>query len=94
MQSTDLADNLQELVDHLKTNTGSTAVYVGKVVKPFGKIKEGDNDKAHIDPNAVDHIQMIHANADHQFLVDEILKQDQGITYSLFLKDPDAEAEA
>lgn len=53
MQSTDLADNLQELVDHLKTHTNSTCVYVGKVVKPYAKIKEGDNDQAHIDPNAV-----------------------------------------
>lgn len=31
-ESSDLADQLQSLVDHLKDITGSTAVYVGKVV--------------------------------------------------------------
>lgn len=50
--SKDLTDELQNLVDHLKEFTDSTAVYVGKVTKPIKKIKESDNDRAHINSDA------------------------------------------
>ena len=46
--SKDLSDELQDLVDHLKEFTDSTAVYVGKVVLPIKPITEGDNDTAHV----------------------------------------------
>ena len=46
--SKDLSDELQDLVDHLKEFTDSTAVYVGKVVLPIKAITEGDNDTAHV----------------------------------------------
>jgi hypothetical protein len=52
-ESKDLSDNLQDLVNHLKKVSESTAVYVGKVVNPIKEIKEDDDDTAHIDPNAV-----------------------------------------
>ena len=39
--SKDLTDELQNLVDHLKEFTDSTAVYVGKVTKPIKKIFHG-----------------------------------------------------
>jgi len=34
-QSHDLEDDLPSLVDHLMDFTGSTALYIGKIVKPF-----------------------------------------------------------
>jgi len=43
-------------VDHLKDFTDSTAVYVGKVTKSIKKIKDGDNDKAHINADALPEI--------------------------------------
>lgn len=53
----DLNDHLQELVDHVAENTNATAVYLGKVTKPIngiaeGKLKEDDNDEAHVIPDA------------------------------------------
>ena len=51
-ESNDLENELQSLVDHMKDVTGSTAVYIGKVVNPKKKIKDGDDDQAHIDHNA------------------------------------------
>jgi len=51
--SRDLEEELQGLVDHIHENTGATAVYIGKVVNPLKKIKDDDNDRAHIDVNGV-----------------------------------------
>ena len=92
--STDLADNLQDLVNHLKMVSDSTAVYVGKVVNPIKEIKEEDDDKAHVDPNVVPQIQFSHSDDTHNFMVDKVLKQNEGITYSLFTEEPPAEDEA
>jgi hypothetical protein len=64
------------LVNHLKTTSDSTAVYIGKVVNPIKEIKEDDDDQAHIDPNAVAQIQFCHSDDSHNFMVDKILKQD------------------
>lgn len=74
--SKDLSENLQDLVNHLKTTSDSTAVYIGKVVNPIKEIKEDDDDQAHIDPNAVAQIQFCHSDDSHNFMVDKILKQD------------------
>lgn len=52
-ESKDLTDNLQDLVNHLKFVSESTAVYVGKVVNPIKEIKDDDDDSAHIDQNSV-----------------------------------------
>lgn len=73
-ESKDLADNLQELVNHLKFVSESTAVYVGKVNVPIKEIQEDDDDTAHIDPNAVAQIQFTHSDETHNFMVDKILK--------------------
>ena len=50
--SNDLENELQTLVKYLKDHTDSTAVYIGKVVKPKKPITDEDNDKAHIDEGA------------------------------------------
>lgn len=51
-ESTDLGDQLQELVDFLKQFTKATAVYIGKLVSPKKSIGEADDDTAHLDPDA------------------------------------------
>jgi len=60
-----LSDQLQLLNDHLKVGTEATAVYIGKVVQPFKAIKENDNDKAHLDKSAPNHIHFCYANPEH-----------------------------
>jgi len=49
----------------LKVGTEATAVYIGKVVQPFKAIKENDNDKAHLDKSAPNHIHFCYANPEH-----------------------------
>lgn len=60
-------------------------MYVGEVTKPIKGFKDGlqedDDDTAHIIPNAQSEIQLKHASKDHLSLVDQVLKQEQGITY-------------
>ena len=51
-ESKDLNDQLQDLADFLKEFTKSTACYVGKLVAPKKSIKEDDDERAHIDPDA------------------------------------------
>ena len=77
----------------MKKVSDSTAVYVGKVTMPIKEIKDEDDDTAHIDPNAVAQIQFCNSDDSHNFMVDKILKQDQGVTYSLFLEEPPTEEE-
>lgn len=74
--SHDLEDELPSLVEHLMDFTGSTALYIGKIVKPFKKIKEDADDTAHIDEDAQSHVRFTHASVGHKFMVDKILKQE------------------
>lgn len=91
-ESKDLEDELQTLVNHLKDFTGSTAVYIGKVVKPKKAITDEDDDKAHVDEAAQPQVQFMNASGEHEFMVDKILKQDEGITYDLFKDDGEGDA--
>jgi len=83
-ESSDLTDQLQDLADYLKDFTHSTAVYIGKLVAPTKKIKEDDDDRAHIDADAQNIIHFLNASKGHEYLVDAILKQDQGLTFDVF----------
>lgn len=91
--SDDLADNLQSLVNHLHEFTGATSVYVGKLDKPIRGFSQGlaedDDDEAHIIPKAETEIQFKHADKDHQFLVDQVLKQQEGVTYQQLFAQPE-----
>ena len=92
-ESKDLEDELQNLINYLKDNTESTAVYIGKVTKPKKQITDEDNDKAHIDDGAEPQIQFTNVTSQHEFMVDKILLQTQGITYDLFREEPPKEEE-
>ncbi len=85
--SNDLTDQLQDLADFLKEFTSSTAVYIGKLVSPKRPIKEDDDDRAHRDEDAQKIIHFMKATKDHQYLVDAILKQEQGLTFDVFKED-------
>lgn len=79
---------MQDLNDYLKEGTKATAVYIAKMVQPYKPITDKDNDRAHIDMEAVPHLQYAYASADHKFLVDKILQPGQGVTYDIFNETP------
>jgi len=83
-----LADQLQNLTDHLKCETGATAVYIGKVITPNKPITDSDDDKAHLNPDAEKVIRFCNADEKHQYIVDKQLSADQGLTFDVF-KDPE-----
>jgi len=84
---------MQDLADFLKDFTKSTACYIGKLVAPKKPIKEDDDERAHIDPEAANIIQFLNASEGHEYMVDKVLKQEQGLTFDVF-KDPEvAQAE-
>ena len=80
----DLNDELQNLTDHLKKETDSTAVYIGKVITPHKKIEDGDDDKAHLNPDAEKVISFVNADEAHSYIVGKTLSNDQGLTFDVF----------
>ena len=47
-----MSENLQEMVDFLEEQTGSTGIYIGKLVSQKRPIEEDAADNAHIDEEA------------------------------------------
>lgn len=84
---------LPELNNLLKQHTNSTAVYIGKLVQPKRKIKDNDNDKAHIIKDAPKHIHFIHANSEHDFIIDKTLMPGTGLTFDVLEDKPIAKVE-
>lgn len=96
-KSTDLEDNLQELVEFVQEQTNATGVYVGKLVFPQKDIDEEADDKAHFDEEAPKVIKFMHASKGHEFMVDCVLDQEQApISHEVFKEGEgdDEEAEA
>jgi hypothetical protein len=83
-QSHDLNDNLHGLVDMLKEATSATAVYIGKLARPFKPVNDGSTEDDHLNPDADPLIRFVHANKEHSFLVDKTLRADQGLTFEVF----------
>ena len=93
-QSTDLEDNLQELVDFIQEQTGATGVYVGKLVYPTKEIEEDADEKAHLDEEAPKVIKYMHASKGHEFMVDVVLSQEEAvISHEVFGKEDEEAAE-
>ena len=93
-KSNDLEDNLQELVEFVQEQTGSTGVYVGKLRFPEKEIDEEADDKAHQDEEAPKVIKFMHASKGHEFMVDCVLDQDQApISHAVF-KEAEGDEEA
>ena len=74
--STDLEDNLQELVEFVQEQTGATGVYFGKLVYPAKEIEEDADDRAHFDEEAPKVIKYTHASKGHEFMVDVVLNEE------------------
>lgn len=87
-KSEDLTDNLDELANFLKENTGATGVYIGKLEKPRRAINEDDDDKAHADRENPKIIKFMYATEDHSYMKEKILKVDQGISHNVFKDAP------
>lgn len=68
-------------------------MYIGKLVAPKRAIREEDDDRAHIDEEASKIIHYMQATNGHEYMVDAILKQDQGLTFDVFNDEPVAEVE-
>lgn len=75
---------MQDLTDHLKKFTNSSATYIGKLVSPKKSIQDGDDDQAHIDDASEKIIHFSHADEEHKFLVDQVLSKDSGLTFDVF----------
>lgn len=82
--SADLTDQLQDLADYLKGHTSATAVYIGKLVQPKRAIAEDDDDQAHEDASRNPIIHFLHSTKSHEYLVDQKLEQEQGLTFDVF----------
>ena len=54
------------------------------MVEPKKPIEEGDDDAAHIDNDSDKIIHFSHANAEHSFLVDQVLAKGSGLTFDVF----------
>lgn len=77
-------DELPRLVDHLKKFTDSTSVYIGKLVQPKKPIKDDDDETAHYDRESDKQILFQYATQETSFIVDKVLKQEQGLTFDVF----------
>ena len=83
-KATDLSDHLQDLTDYLKRFTNASAVYIGKLVAPKKRIRDDDDDTAHIDNDGDKIIHFSHSNEEHAFIVDTTLSKDNGLTFDVF----------
>lgn len=86
-ESRDLKDHLQYLVEYLKELTKSTAVYIGKYEPLKRRIKSDDDDKAHISEEGEKYVVYSHATEGHKYLVNKVLRPDQGVTFDVFKDD-------
>jgi hypothetical protein len=67
---------------------------VGKLEKPRKDINDDDDDKAHFDKENPKVIRFIYASKSHEFMKNNILKVDQGISHEVFKEPSVAEGEA
>ena len=71
--SPDLADNLQDLTNFMRENTGATGCYIGVLDYPSLPIKENSTRDAHLDYEADQVLKFKWASSDHEFMIGEVL---------------------
>jgi hypothetical protein len=81
------------LADYLKDFSKATAVYIGKLVSPKRAISDHDDESVHRDDDAAKIIHYLHATHGHEYLVDKVLKQEQGLTFDVFKEEEPVEQE-
>jgi len=72
------------LAEFLKEFTDATGVYIGKLVPPMVDISEDADENAHINEEDPMVIKIIHATQEHKFMVDSVLKKEEGISHDAF----------
>jgi hypothetical protein len=81
------------LADFLKDFTKATAVYIGNLVAPKRPIRDEDDEFAHRDEESAKIIHFGYATKGHEYLINRILRQDQGLTFDVFREDEPVEQE-
>ena len=83
-KSDDLSDQLQDLAGYLQDNTKATGVYIGQLIRPKKEIEEDADETAHVDEEAEEIVRYIHATDKHEYIVDQTLGKEQGLTHDVF----------
>lgn len=96
--SLDIEDFLPQIIQYLKTRTFAAAGYIGLQEKIKRQITPMDDEKAHIDEDSPFVIRYIAASEGSCFMLNQILKEEEGqATWSLWKEDeeevPDEELE-
>jgi hypothetical protein len=86
--SDDLNDEMDNLACLIQEFTNATGCYIGKLVPPRKEIGEMADDNAHIDDVNPKVIMYTNASKGHEFMVEKVLRVDQGLTHDVF-KDPE-----
>ena len=82
------AHTLQEILDHVKKETGATGVYLAVKDGDAGAIAGPDDDEA---PKAK--ITYVGASSDHQFMLHHSVQQPKGATFPVWVRPPKEEEE-
>jgi len=59
-------------------------VYIGKHEYPLKPVQDSDNDTAHLNETADKIIRFGHSTSGHEYVVDQILTNKQGVTFEVF----------
>ena len=90
--TTDIDDYLLRIIEHLKTRTFAAAGYIGIQEKIKRQITPLDDEKGHIDDEAPLVIRYIEATSNSRFLIDQMLKEEEGqATWSIWKEDEEEE---
>ena len=73
------------ICQRLKELSGATGCYLGIYDLKRKKVEEDDDETGHIDPSNAKVLRYIGWNDDHNFLEDQYLEQNQGVTFDLIL---------
>ena len=82
--------NLQPLTNFLQEMTGATGVYVGQQRAHYRQIEEDDDDRAHIGEETPKLVWHLFQSADHEFMFEKALNEDQGVTHDAFKEKEEA----
>jgi len=88
-----LNDNLEELAEYVCNFTEATGCYIGRLEPPMKSIADDADEDAHQDNEAPLVIKISHTSADHKFMIDKVLKNNEGISHEVFVEPPVQEEE-
>ena len=90
--SSDIYDLLPKLIHHIKERTFACAGYVGLLEKLKRAVTDLDDEKAHIEEEAPLVVRYITASAKSEFMIGQILKEEEGqATWTVWKEDEEEE---